>query len=455
MRRWLGWMVIATGMLAASCGSDSVKDKDGASTDCPDGQQWNPVTGACMDDARNVVTATNNGSGTNNDPANNGPATNNDPATNNGPMNNTTGVNNGTNGTNNGTVPTNNTPMACGTGDLVGKTCAPSGEPLAAADVKISGVDCATGQPFELTTRTASDGTFELMDVPTGQHTLTVETGSFNSSRPVIIQKDMTTDLSSAADKVCLNQNVEIAVLTGAYDHVEGILETLNLDFTITGADTLGNTQAQTFLTNLQAMQAYDIIFINCGDLWDNISLLDFGGTTRNTIAANLRAFVQGGGSLYVSDWAAPFVERAFPDMLDFYGNDANHGEARMGYAPQSIAATVLTPELQTVLGRADATIEFPQDPNNGVINNNWAVAAGVGPGATVQLQGDADLCSPSGGIGQTCTSVAGTQAAAPLLVTYKDPSGGTVVYTSFHNERQSALNQDMERILRFLIFQL
>lgn len=439
MVRWQ-WLVMVVA-LCVSCGSDTKKNGPPTENTCPAGERWNPILTRC--DAETPNSSTNNTT-TDTNGSNNATT----------PTNNST--NNATNTSNNGTnstVPTNNTPLPCGTGALIGKTCAPSGEPLAAADVTVSGVDCATGMPFEVTTRTGSDGTFQFDEVPSGQHDLRVETGSFNSTRTVIIQKDMTTDLTSAADKVCLDQSVEIAVITGAYDHVEGVLGTLNLTFTVVGGDT-GDAQTEAFLTNLQAMNAYDIIFINCGDLYDNIEVLDFGGTTRAAIANNLRAYVQGGKSLYVSDWAAPFIEDAFPDMIDWVGDDTTRSDHRDGYAPQTINATVMTPELQSVLGRNDAVIEFPQDPNNGVINNNWAVAAGVGAGVVVQLQGDADLCS-QGGFFTPCPMVQGSQPAAPLLVTYADPSGGAVVFTSFHNERQSTLNQDMERILRFLIFQL
>lgn len=448
MARW--WMLLVFAVALAGCGRDSVKDGP-ASTQCPSGERWNPILARCVTDSPN---GTPNNMSSNNSTTGSTTGTNSNSNPNNVNPNNVNPNNTNTNGTTNNTTPPNNMNMPCGTGDLIGKTCAPSGEPLAAADVTVSGVDCATGQPFSLTTRTASDGTFEIMDVPSGQHTLSVSTGSFNSMRQVLIQKDMTTDLTSAADKVCLDQNVNIAVIEGAYDHVEGVLGALNLTFDIKGNDSLGDSQAEMFLTNLQAMNDYDIIFINCGDLYDNISLLDFTGQTINTIATNLRSYVQGGKSLYVSDWAAPFVERAFPDMIDFVGDDTDPLAARDGYAPQTITATVPTMELQGILGRSDATIDFPQDPANNVLNNNWVVAAGVGMGAVVQIQGDADLCA-DGGLGNACPSVDGSQAGAPLLVTYKDPSGGAVVFTSFHNERQTTLNQDMERILRFLIFQL
>jgi len=292
------------------------------------------------------------------------------------------------------------------------------------------------------------------MGVPSGQHQLRIEIGSFNSMTQVLIQAGMVTDLTSAADKVCLDQNVNIAVIEGAYDHVEGILASLNLTYETKGQDQLDSYMAsEAFLSDLNAMNQYDIIFINCGELYNSISFLDFTGQSLQTIYNNLRLYVQGGKSLYLSDWSAPFMEGAFPDIIEFVGADATPSESRIGWAPQTITADVGTPELEALLGRNTATIEFPQDPDNNVVNILWAVGESVGAGATLQLSGDAVLCAIDPLFG--CTGAGPTQTGAPLLVTYKDPSGGTVVFTSFHNERQTTLHMDMELILRFLIFQL
>lgn len=455
MNRMFGWIfaVVFVASLAA-CGSDSTKDQDTSSTDqdCPDGQEWNPILKQCQDEGSPVG---NNSTSNNSSSSNNGDDTT-DPNAN--PNNTTTGPNNTTN---NGTTGPNNhtsVELACGTGGLLGKTCAPSGEPLVAADVKVTGTDCETGEAFEVTARTDSEGNYEFDMIPSGRHTLEISTGSFNTSRQVVIQKDMVTDLTSAAEKVCLDQNVEIAVIGGSYDHVEGVLEDLNLDeYTMIGDDESpllgGSSDASlAFLQDLNQMNQYDIVFINCGNLF---SAAQAGGSLQ-AIYNNLRMYVAGGKSIYVSDLSFPFIEGAFPDQIDFYGDDATVTEAFKGYAPQTITADVMTTDLQTVLARDTATIEFPHDPPN-VVNNNWAIAEGVGMDATAHLVGEAQLCAEgTGGIfGNPCPSADGTVAAAPLLVTYQDPSGGTVVFTSFHNERQAALNQDMEKILRFLIFQL
>lgn len=202
-------------------------------------------------------------------------------------------------------------------------------------------------------------------------------------------------------------------------------------------------------------MSQYDIIFINCGELWNVMAQSNPGDVS--TVVANLSSYLSSGNSLYVSDWSHPFLERVFADAVDFYGDDTDINNARIGYAPQTIAAQVNSPGLQTALGNTQATIEFPHDElaNPPVINNNWVVAEGAGASSTIHLSGDAQLCSQPFSSTNRCDSAAGTQPSSPLLISYQGPGGGTAIYTAFHNERQAALNQDMEKILKFLIFQL
>jgi hypothetical protein len=96
--------------------------------------------------------------------------------------------------------------------------------------------------------------------------------------------------------------------------------------------------------------------------------------------------------------------------------------------------------------------IEFPHQPPV-ISNDHWVVAEGANSSATIHLSGNTALCRLT--VHDSCASGGPTVTNAPLLVTYQDPSGGSVVFTSFHNERQTNLSQNMEQILRFLIFQL
>src|SRR5690554_2002817 len=354
------------------------------------------------------------------------------------------------------TLPDTVAPDECGPGQILGKACAPSGSVLSGATVTQEGFVC-DGQPFTASAQTNRDGEYSFSDVPAGHHTVTVSIGSYSGDQQVRVSAGQTTDLTTSAAKICLEAaNVQIAVIEGAYDKVEGLLDDLQLQYDIKGSDQGGNiffpaapASTVAFLSDLSAMQQYDIIFINCGQLWN--SLTQFAPGSISTIINNLVAYLNSGGSLYSSDWAHAFVETAFPDMIDFYGEDATTEEALFGYAPQTVNASVMSPQLQVALGHNTTNIEFPHSPPV-VLNNNWAVAESAGTQATVHLQGSVQLCAPGS---SNCASAGATIANAPLLVSHVTPGGGTVFFTSFHNESQGGISQDMEEILKFLIFQL
>ncbi|MFU8806237.1 MAG: carboxypeptidase-like regulatory domain-containing protein [Bradymonadaceae bacterium] len=441
----LGLIVSLTMALACSDDTRRGSGGSGGGDDCGEGLKFNPILGECEVDQ-------GGGGG-----ADNGTPDNNVDNNTNG---SDAGVDADDNGSNNPNGPdTNNPPPVvdpgeCGPGNLIGRACAPSGAVLAAAEVIVEGIDC-DGAPFTRTTTTNGEGEFQLDGVPSGEQELTIRSGSFESDRVVVIRNGQTTDLTGEAEKVCLEGgSAKIAVIKGAYDHIQGVLDDLGLEYDIRGGDGGGGAIASpqsdinnsvSFLQSAQAMSEYDIVFINCGTLWQR----SIPEASRDLIIESLRTFVQSGKSLYVSDHAHPFVQRAFPEMLDFYGNDAEHVEARQGYAPQSITARVGSVGMQTLLGRETAEIQFPHDPSNDIYNNNWVVAQGANANTTVHLDGTAVLCGNS-----TCTSQGSSVSEAPLLVSF-DASPGRVIFTSFHNKAQADYNDDMIAIMRYLIFQL
>lgn len=453
MFRWIVLLSVALWM--AACSDDTTKGT-GERPTCEFGERYNPITGTC------TVVATN----PNNTSSNNATTPNN--MTN---PNNTTNPNNITNPNNPDPNNQNNTsnnmedmgqdmdpdppdmPMlACGKGRVLGIACTPSGDLLAAADVTITGTDCATGQPFTLETRTNADGNYEFDDVPSGAHNLNISVGSFSGDSGVFVRAGETTDLTAAVDKVCLDAGaVKIAVIGGAYDAVEELLTGLNLTFDMKGNDAANSAAATAFLTNPAEMANYDIIFINCGDLYERLAPLPIigGPDQRPAMVTNLRNFVDNGGSVYASDYAFPWIELAFPDVLEMYGAQGAGSASKMGFAPQTVTADVQSMDLQQILGSTTATIAFPHNPLQNIINIRWVVLSSVGNGAINHINADVALCNAN------CDAAGPTNADTPLLVTWKSPTGGTVVFTSFHNKRQATLNQDMELILRYLIFQL
>ncbi len=459
MKRLLLLGFLTTCLFFVGCGDDTEKSGEARPT-CEFGERFNEVSGECVpvdintgnNGANNQNNANNVGSNNDNNTGNNG-----ENNQNNNQVDDDAGMGDSDMGMDSSDMGTEYDlpPMTCGPGSILGKACTPAGEVLSAATVTLTGVDC-DGNPYTETVTTNVDGTFEFTDVPAGEHTLEVSTGSFNNSRPVFVRDGEVTDLTTAAEKICLDGgNVKIAIIGGSYDHVEAILEQLNLPYDMIGNDSDQLSAVRTFLGDTSAMDQYDIIFMNCGEHWGRMAPLPLigGPDQRPTYAANLRTFVNNGGSLYASDRSHPFLETAFPDVVDFHGDDATHTDSWRGFAPQSVTADVSTMDIQNILGGPTAEIEFPHDPSSNIIGIAWAVMDGVGPNSVNHISGNVDLCDPAS---VQCGQAGATVMNAPLLVTWKSPAGGTVTFTSFHNERQQdAVSQDMQKILRYLIFQL
>ena len=438
VKRWMiGLMCVGVLSLGAGCAEDVL---DGERDACPAGMQLNPVSGLCMsagpgqDVGGDEQDAGDEDSGSPNEE----PDTDAPEDTGNPDGGSDAGEPDG------GDVV--EPPEDCGPGQLIARACATNGQVLAAANATIRGVNCE-GEPFEMSTRTGSDGTFEFADVPAGLHEVEVSSGSFSNTRQVTLYNGQTTDLTADADKLCVDASeVPIAVLQGQYDNVRQILQSLDLEFTLMGQDasvfgSTGVDRARHFLENPAQLNYFRILFIECGTLWGD---LQARGANMTLIAQNLRQFVANGNSLYVSDWAHPFISEVFEGMIEFEGSTL--AEARVGSAPQTVEAAVDSVEMQTLLNDTTASIQF----SSGDVA--WVVARSAGPNAQVHFRGDVSRCSPN------CSSSSSTVTVqdSPLLVTQREqPNYGTVVFTSFHNKEQSSLGEDMQRILEFLIFRL
>ena len=340
----------------------------------------------------------------------------------------------------------------CGTARISGRACAPSGAGVSGATVTISGIDCATGQPFSREVTTDNTGSYAFEGLPTGEHEVRVTSGSFNQRFRVGLMDGDDQDLTTQQGKSCLAaDSTRIAVVGGKYDDVEGLLTELGLNFDLKGDDETMSSTAIAFLSDLSALNQYDIVFINCGELWASVSQ-NPSNPARIAMLNAIKDYVLGGGSLYASDLAHPFVEEALPNLIDFLGDDFDLSEARDGYAPQMLTATVTDPGLIAALGKNTVEVDFPNDPANGVFNTNWVIMEGALPAVRVFMRGDAQRCPGSVGCSGTPTQ---SVTNVPLLASYTFGSGGSVVFTSFHNKSQLTLSQDILNTLRYLIFQL
>ncbi|MDP6932332.1 MAG: carboxypeptidase-like regulatory domain-containing protein, partial [Myxococcota bacterium] len=217
-------------------------------------------------------------------------------------------------------------------------------------------------------TYTDVNGEFTLEGMPPGDYTVYVEKGSFSTDFDVSLPEGHT-DL--AVEECLDSSSVNIAVVTGAYDSIENILDDLDLEY-----DKFQGTYGTAFLTLLRdpdLMAEYDIIFFNCG-------ISDYAWLSySDEIGTNISDFVEAGGSIYASDWAYYFFESAFPDAVTFYGADGTYGSAQVGESGE-IIADVIDTTLITLLGDATAQLNYDLSA--------WVVAESVKSNVDVLLQG-------------------------------------------------------------------
>ena len=320
-----------------------------------------------------------------------------------------------------------------GSGSISGRLCDPSGNGWVVGATVYVSIDY-NGDGIEdqrIQTTTDSEGYFVLEGVPTGVHTVYAQKGSYSAA----IEIDFPGGNYEFEEEYCLDPTtVNIAVVGGDYDHIEQILSDLELDY-----DMFGPATYRDLLYDSQRLAEYDIIFFNCGMPF---SWLD----SRSLVANNLSNFVTDGGSVYSSDWAHLIVEAAWPDKIDFYGNDGAFNDpstsldltdsAYVGRATNT-NAEVLDQTMIMALGSTTANIVYDLDA--------WVVPLSVSTDSSVMIQGSA----PTWDI--TTGSPATTYNNVPLAIRFD--SGGTVIYTTFHNELQ--ITMDMEIALKEIILSL
>ena len=309
------------------------------------------------------------------------------------------------------------------TGDIYGRICAPS-QNIYVADAEVW-IQFDDGT--RLSAQTDANGYFTLEGVPVGTYTVNVTKGSFSTTFDVVVNDGVVTEL---AEDECLEGDIEIAVVTGAYDDVGGILSRLGLSYDTFDGDPYGSFEYEQLLSNPSRLAQYDIIFFNCG--MDDSWAYGYGGISLNEIRQNLREFVQNGGSIYASDWAYYMIEAPFPSLITFAGDDASYSSAAVGESGY-YTVNVLDSGLQTLLGSSNADINYDLP--------SWVVPASTASGE-VLVRGSVLFY-------ENWTNM--VTKDVPLVIAGSD--NGRILYTSFHNEAQTTL--DMDRMLEQMALDL
>ncbi len=305
-------------------------------------------------------------------------------------------------------------------GGVRGRVCAPDGASwVSGATVWVQHTNGVSE------TVTDGNGWFLVDGIPTGSVVVEITKGSFSVTIPVEVVDGEIAELPA---QECLEQgDTRIAVMTGTYDHIQDVLDTVGLEYETVNGQAANPSTA--FLRDPALMAQYDVIFFNCG-------MSDGWLQHEAEVAANVRTFVENGGSVYASDWAYYLVEASFRDQHVFHGNDLQPGAAYAGVSGM-VTANVLDPSMQQLLGSNEAVINYDLD--------SWAAMV-TADYAEVLIEGQYTYYSDSGPFTATETRF------APLASRFAYGQG-TVIYTSFHNEQQTTF--DMDLLLQDIVLSL
>jgi hypothetical protein len=320
-------------------------------------------------------------------------------------------------------------------------------------DAKISGiVKSPTGQVIGAakisagTFNTVSDknGAFTLK-LKHGDYTLNISTGGgslFKTSIDVSVKEGQ--ELSLDANQTVLLQVGALAYIPGLWDNIESII-----------IDSLGYTATAISvadLSNYALLSGYDALFLNCGSLEASYDTMD------SLKYANLQKYLNNNGSIYASDYAVEFLtgDGNFKQAVHHtkMPKEHMHGGNLSGMlstcinpiAGGFIADSSLCTSKTGPLTMVQAAVILDTNIVNLLGHNTIDVEYNLGSWERINL-----YSAPFHQMISDSTYGALALRSDPFSSRY----GGLIFYTTFHNEAQSDISSDVEKILQYFILNL
>jgi hypothetical protein len=325
-------------------------------------------------------------------------------------------------------------------GSITGRVCAPTGRTWLADALAYTYVYDDEGMISD--TRKAysdRDGYWLLENLP-GQtaYDVFVQSGyeivDRNPGVFVGSGEDVTLDPPKCFDPL----QMDVAVIMGDYDDFQLVLEDLGFaNFELIQPDEIGD-----FLLDLEKMQMFDVIFFNGGHQEEDIiydtdgSLLPDGTglTVPDQVMSNVRTYVQGGGTIYASDWAYDVVEIGWPEQINFIGDDGTPNAAQSGEY-QNVNAAVSDAALADFLGTRHINIQYDLPV--------WPPIENAQADVSIHM---------SAAVNYRLGTSSYTQPSSPILVSFTG-GNGKVVYSTFRVAENA--NDDMLRSLQYMLYNL
>ncbi len=188
--------------------------------------------------------------------------------------------------------------------------------------------ECLDRAALRAVTETDVDGHF-VLTVPADASVIVIQKGPFRRQLPIAVQACADNPIDAAWSRLPRDASEgavpRVAVVTGSYDHMESVLSRLGFGPSaveiVDGNPELGGDGGAGFFRDRARLTSFDYVFVNCGagiaESWDGPTAL-----SEPAVVDNLRAFVEGGGRLYVTDLAHDVMEHTAPAAIDFGGQD-------------------------------------------------------------------------------------------------------------------------------------
>lgn len=320
-------------------------------------------------------------------------------------------------------------------GAIQGRICDPSGRGWLADATVFTNLTDESGRITDVRRASSDrDGLWRIDGLPGNvEYTVYVQSGpDLLDSSPVYVGDAEEVVLPSPT---CFDPTaLDIALITGDYDDVDNLLE--DLGFTsYTRVDGTDSTALTAFLTDPVALSKFDIVFFNGGHVEAGV-IYDSNpaNPVPSRVAQNLQAYVASGGSVFATDWAYDVVERAWPDAIDFMGDDRTPDAAQLGEY-ESVNAAVTDESLAAFIGKSWMAVEYDLPV--------WPPIVGVQPYVSVHLSGNVSYRQ-----GQSSY----TLPAVPLLVSFSEGQGRVGFSTfRFASNRQDDTRLALQHLLGVL----
>lgn len=187
-------------------------------------------------------------------------------------------------------------------------------------------------------------GEYSLPVTEIGTQFIVIQKGGFRRVREIYVSKgderlpNTLSTLPGKTDAATGDEVPRMTVVHGQYDEIEASLQKLGIDpsaIDIVQSPLVG-VAASEFLRSATRMNDRHIVFLPCGDFTQPTPNVDL--SSEKAVQDNLRAFVEAGGRLYVTDWHYDFVARTFPGFVKFSGasHTACSGCERIAYDAQA-----------------------------------------------------------------------------------------------------------------------